>query len=123
MPLFHTALGHCFVIHGPTHSLLSASRTRAPLADTARRNAPVRPCPQADDAFEGFDLTDLEDESGAFDLSRGVWRQGPWQELDALRRKLEARGRAPAGPACLLRASLLPPARAESRARAADLAG
>lgn len=46
---------------------------------------------QADDAFEGFDLTDLEDDSGAFDLSRGVWRQGPWQELDALRRKLEVR--------------------------------
>lgn len=46
---------------------------------------------QADDAFEGFDLTDLEDDSGAFDLSRGVWRQGPWQELDALRKKLEAR--------------------------------
>lgn len=46
---------------------------------------------KADDAFDGFDLTDLEDDSGAFDLSRGVWRQGPWQELDALRKKLEVR--------------------------------
>ena len=50
---------------------------------------------QAADAFDGFDLSDLQDETGSFDLSRGVWREGGWQELDSLRRKLEARSPSP----------------------------
>jgi uncharacterized protein with von Willebrand factor type A (vWA) domain len=40
-------------------------------------------------AFEGFDLSDLSDERHGFDRSAGVWHATGWQELDALRRKLE----------------------------------
>ncbi len=42
-------------------------------------------------AFEGFDLSDLSDERHGFDRSAGVWHATGWKELDALRRKLEAR--------------------------------
>ena len=63
------------------------------LADSMRREwAPlVDNLQKAEDAFDGFDMNDLaDDSSAAFDLSRGVWREGGWQELDSLRSKLQA---------------------------------
>ena len=52
------------------------------LADSMRREwAPlVDNLQKAEDAFDGFDMNDLaDDSSAAFDLSRGVWREGGWQ--------------------------------------------
>ena len=40
-------------------------------------------------AFEGLDLDDLADGPEGFDLTRGLWQQTGWKELDALRKKLQ----------------------------------
>ena len=40
-------------------------------------------------AFEGLDLDDLAEGPDGFDVTKGLWRQTGWKELDALRRKLE----------------------------------
>ena len=40
-------------------------------------------------AFEGLDLDDLADGPEGFDITKGLWQQTGWQELDSLRRKLE----------------------------------
>jgi uncharacterized protein with von Willebrand factor type A (vWA) domain len=40
-------------------------------------------------AFEGLDLDDLADGPEGFDLTRGLWQQTGWKELDSLRKKLQ----------------------------------
>lgn len=40
-------------------------------------------------AFEGLDLEDLADGPEGFDLTRGLWQQTGWKELDSLRKKLQ----------------------------------
>jgi hypothetical protein len=59
----------------------------------------------ASKAFDGFDLDDLAEGPRGFDLSAGVWQATGWRELDALRRKLEARGSLEACLACCIPAN------------------
>ena len=40
-------------------------------------------------AFEGLDLDDLADGPEGFDITKGLWQQTGWRELDSLRKKLE----------------------------------
>ncbi len=40
-------------------------------------------------AFEGLDLDDLAEGPEGFDVTRGLWQQTGWKELDSLRKKLE----------------------------------
>ena len=40
-------------------------------------------------AFEGLDLDDLNEGPDGFDVTKGLWRQTGWKELDSLRKKLE----------------------------------
>ena len=40
-------------------------------------------------AFEGLNLDDLADGPEGFDLTRGLWQQTGWKELDSLRKKLQ----------------------------------
>lgn len=40
-------------------------------------------------AFEGLDLEDLAEGPEGFDVTKGLWQQTGWQELDSLRKKLE----------------------------------
>ena len=40
-------------------------------------------------AFEGLDLDDLAEGPEGFDVTKGLWQQTGWKELDSLRRKLE----------------------------------
>ena len=40
-------------------------------------------------AFEGLNLEDLADGPEGFDLTRGLWQQTGWKELDSLRKKLQ----------------------------------
>jgi hypothetical protein len=44
---------------------------------------------KASKAFEGLDLSDLTEGPEGFDVSKGLWQQTGWQELDSLRKKLE----------------------------------
>ena len=40
-------------------------------------------------AFEGLDLDDLAEGPDGFDITKGLWQQTGWKELDSLRKKLE----------------------------------
>lgn len=40
-------------------------------------------------AFEGLDLADLAEGPEGFDVTKGLWQQTGWLELDSLRKKLE----------------------------------
>ena len=40
-------------------------------------------------AFEGLDLDDLAEGPDGFDVTKGLWQQTGWKELDSLRKKLE----------------------------------
>ena len=40
-------------------------------------------------AFEGLDLEDLAEGPEGFDITKGLWQQTVWQELESLRKKLE----------------------------------
>ena len=44
---------------------------------------------KASKAFEGLNLEDLADGPEGFDLTRGLWQQTGWKELDSLRKKLQ----------------------------------
>lgn len=44
---------------------------------------------KATKAFEGLDLDDLAEGPDGFDITKGLWQQTGWRELDSLRKKLE----------------------------------
>jgi len=44
---------------------------------------------KASNAFEGLDLRDLAEGPEGFDVTKGLWQQTGWKELDSLREKLE----------------------------------